>query len=437
VANSEFLRSYQPGLKAALAAVRESPAATLDDQFWATMTEHTQTLKASTDRFAKYKVKDVDGAKLRPFLDQEQALAGDVATFRILPDQKLTEGNGPILANAEEALKTACDTIRPEFIEQALSNTLARLRAQALIDVSRELLAVSAGPRPGVAPANAPANYVRPSLDIRLMAAGAVMNSALLGGIVESLASMRDWLIERLEQQGATHCTLLCQLMALTLPARGAMEETNVFAASSTTEVLVAAVREVLQSCFCNSLIPPCAPCEDAGVLLACLTVKDCQVVDICNLDRKFVITGPNIRYWFPEIGRMGEVLEKWCCPSCHPECVDNRDVALAAPATYEEQVGAALGRAPAYTKLAISSIIEPSGPLRGPLEFMAPMISSWRAAEDATLSSVLNPGGATIELQKNLENALTEIKNLKREQTRLRDRMSKIEAKKPAEPKP
>ena len=133
----------------------------------------------------------------------------------------------------------------------------------------------------------------------------------------------------------------------------------------------------------------------------------------------------------------MGEVLEKWCCPSCHPDCLDNRDAALPVAATYEEQVGAALGRAPGYTKLAISSIIEPSGPLRGPLEFLAPMISSWRTAEDATLRTVLNPGGAAMELQKNLESALTEIKNLKREQTKLRDRMAKIEAKKPAEPKP
>jgi hypothetical protein len=250
------------------------------------------------------------------------------------------------------------------------------------------------------------------------------VNRQFFRGMVESLASMRDWLIERLEQQGATHCTLLCELMALVLPGQGSVDETGASALSSAGEFLSCATQEVLRSCFCNSLIPPCAPCEDAGVLLACLTVKDCQVVDICNLDRKFVITGPNIRYWFPEIGRMGEVLEKWCCPSCHPECEDNRDAALAAPTTYEEQVSAALGRAPAYTKLAISSIIEPPGPLRGPLEFLAPMISSWRAAEDATLRSVLNPGGAAIELQKNLEGALNEIKNLKR-------RMSKIEGKK------
>jgi hypothetical protein len=433
VAASEFLRDYEPGLKAALTAVRENPAPALDEHFWDTrIKEHTQALRISSDRFAKYKVKDVDDAKLRPFLDQVLELSSDVARVRIHPDPRLVEKHHEILAEAEEKLRAACDSIRAELIEHALPNTLARLRAKALLDVTRELVDESARLRGGRELEIAPANQSSHNLEFRLLAFGSVVNRPFLVGMVESFASMRDWLIERLEQQGVTHCTLLCQLMALSLPAQGAVNETNLSAVSSTAEFLRCAVQEVLRSCLCNSLIPPCAPCEDAGVLLACLTVKDCQVVDICNLDRKFVITGSNIRYWLPEIGRMGEVLEEWCCPSCHPESEDKRDRALPAPTTYEEHVGAALGRATGYTKLAISSTLEPPGPLRGPLEFLAPMISSWRTAEDAALRSVLHPGGAAIELQKNLESALNEIKNLKREQTRLRDRMAKIEAKSP-----
>jgi hypothetical protein len=51
-------------------------------------------------------------------------------------------------------------------------------------------------------------------------------------------------------------------------------------------------------------------------VLLACLTVKECQVTDICNLERTFVLTGPTLRYWIPEIKRLGDAIERFCCPS-------------------------------------------------------------------------------------------------------------------------
>jgi hypothetical protein len=68
-------------------------------------------------------------------------------------------------------------------------------------------------------------------------------------------------------------------------------------------------------ACECEAFNPPCAPCDDQAVLLACLTWEDCKVVDICNLVRKWVITGPNLRYWAPPLGEIGEYLERMCCP--------------------------------------------------------------------------------------------------------------------------
>jgi hypothetical protein len=51
------------------------------------------------------------------------------------------------------------------------------------------------------------------------------------------------------------------------------------------------------------------------------LEVKDCKVIEICNLERTFVLTWPTIRYWIPEIGRLGNAIEKLCCPSyCEEE---------------------------------------------------------------------------------------------------------------------
>jgi hypothetical protein len=54
------------------------------------------------------------------------------------------------------------------------------------------------------------------------------------------------------------------------------------------------------QECICPSLLPPCPPCDDLGVLLACLEVESCEVVRICNLERTIVPTPVALRHWLP-----------------------------------------------------------------------------------------------------------------------------------------
>jgi hypothetical protein len=73
-------------------------------------------------------------------------------------------------------------------------------------------------------------------------------------------------------------------------------------------------IRSSLQECFCDSILPPCAPCEDQGVLLACIGMLDCDVVSICNMERRFVLTPVTMRYWFPEIDAAFETFEQVCC---------------------------------------------------------------------------------------------------------------------------
>lgn len=77
---------------------------------------------------------------------------------------------------------------------------------------------------------------------------------------------------------------------------------------------LVAIWRRFWKDCACRALLPPCTPCDDLGVLLACLEVENCEVVKICNLERKLVPTAAALRYWFP--GRLGERL---CCTGLSP----------------------------------------------------------------------------------------------------------------------
>jgi hypothetical protein len=70
---------------------------------------------------------------------------------------------------------------------------------------------------------------------------------------------------------------------------------------------------EILKECMCMALNPPCAPCDDTGVLLACLKIKDCEVIEICNLHRRFVMTPVALRYW-SSFGTVERFAERLCC---------------------------------------------------------------------------------------------------------------------------
>ena len=67
--------------------------------------------------------------------------------------------------------------------------------------------------------------------------------------------------------------------------------------------------------CVCAALNPPCASCEDTDVLLACVEVRDCEVVSICNAERDYVVSGSALRYWLP-VGLLHQRIESLCCPA-------------------------------------------------------------------------------------------------------------------------
>jgi hypothetical protein len=80
-------------------------------------------------------------------------------------------------------------------------------------------------------------------------------------------------------------------------------------------------LQRYLRECICSALNPPCPPCDDPAVLLACLRVEGCEVRDICNLERTFVLTPVAFRYWMPFLRSFGNILERMCCDSdaCDP----------------------------------------------------------------------------------------------------------------------
>jgi hypothetical protein len=70
---------------------------------------------------------------------------------------------------------------------------------------------------------------------------------------------------------------------------------------------------EILKEGMCMAVNPPCVACDDTGVLLACLKVGDCKVIEVCNLHRRFVMTPVALRYW-SSFGVVERFAEKLCC---------------------------------------------------------------------------------------------------------------------------
>ena len=58
------------------------------------------------------------------------------------------------------------------------------------------------------------------------------------------------------------------------------------------------AIWRYYNDCDCAAMNPPCPPCDDPGVLLACIEVDHCDVVRICNTVREYVYAPSTLRYW-------------------------------------------------------------------------------------------------------------------------------------------
>jgi hypothetical protein len=426
VADHQFLGRYLRSLEEALQKIRQQPVPPIDAQFWQQIKEHTSASSNLLEGFEN------DEEKLRPVLEQTLNLAGDVARVLLQPHPRaLRKPELESLEHAESVLKRACEAIRPELIEQAHSATLARVSGLALFDIARELAAESLRLRSAADTAGGFESDFLDSIPARLLVERVIFDRSIARAVLHALASMRDWLVARLEQPGGTDCDLLCRVNAVSLRGSPAATDPNESLANHVVkagEIFIPAVRELLRNCACDALIPTCAPCEATGVLLACLTVKDCKVTEICNLERKFVLTGPNIRYWLPEICRKGKELEKWCCPPCHREGEETAPDDEFAHRTDEGGFVTAMGSAPGFPGLVLSVLLEPRAAHESSRSSLARNILQW-LAETGGSGEVMRFGGET-GLRRQLENALAEIGALRRDQAKLRDRMSKIEAK-------
>lgn len=106
-----------------------------------------------------------------------------------------------------------------------------------------------------------------------------------------------------------------------------------------------------VDACTCSAFNPPCPTCSDDAVALAKVRIDGCELVDVCALARRWVLSPRALSYWFPIIEAMRETLEQVCCGSAEDgsfrgivRATSNRleqDMeALDYNATLQEQVG-------------------------------------------------------------------------------------------------
>jgi hypothetical protein len=343
------------------------------------------------------------------------------------------------LGAAITLLGTAHKTINASIIRRAFPTTLRRGYATALMEVTGQLAGAHSSRDTSERILIAPEFK---TMTMKVMAAGVAYTPAFHVLLAEALRSLQQWLQNRLQQsQGQTICNLLSEVDAVVLPSPAPAGDVTSSGASSIVSaegILCRIVQQYLRNCFCNALLPACPPCDDPGVLLACLTVKDCCVKDICNLEREFVISPAAVRYWIPEIQRMGEAIEKWCCPSRYEKCEDEKR-------GYESEfLSGALGQPPAYAELALAMIADACPPpvqaeqaQVKPLSFLAPLVSKWRLAEEKLEQDAAaeTANAATAALERRVSELAKELKDLSAEQAKFQERYTKDKKSRSQEP--
>ena len=241
---------------------------------------------------------------LRKALDEVHALGAATARFHLLSDEdraKALEDHGGLEA-ALVANQRALAQAAPTLVEQAgkfLVSPFERAMAQSIVAETRKYT------DPELAPAE------RQTQQAYVYAYDGLATPAVDAQASEMLARFKAWLLRKIDECPPTgQCCLEAEVNAIQLPSGEEAPEAGYRA----LEKLSRAFIRYLLDCICAALLPPCPTCEDPAVKLACVQIDDCDVCEICNLERTFLLTEPNLRYWIPLLHAFGQGLERLCC---------------------------------------------------------------------------------------------------------------------------
>jgi hypothetical protein len=167
------------------------------------------------------------------------------------------------------------------------------------------------------------------SYEALVFAAGAPHSAIVQRTLVDVLADVRRDLLDRIRDAPRTHCDLVREIDALLLPSPsgGAIGRGDGDALIGAANRVTAALLRYFQDCFCAALNPSCGSCTDPAVLLACLRVNDCEITDVCNMGRRWILSAANLRYWLGPLRVVNRLLEAACCePIPPPRELPHRD---------------------------------------------------------------------------------------------------------------
>jgi hypothetical protein len=253
-----------------------------------------------------------DERALRLDVARVQLLTGAITRFRALPKAKRTAalkanaGLDQLLKEAAHAVAEAGPRIEA-LAPEVLKNPAARTEADESVRLAHKYVLEEGS------------EERFDTVEAKMVALNTPVSFRQVNRLKTDGTLLKDWLLDKLAgATNLTRCDLYERLRRVQVDAvagnttEGDLAEIN--ASAGAVKELVQILIEYLIDCICLALNPPCQPCEDRSVLLACLTVKDCEVIDICNMSRRFVLTPVAMRYWLPPIGTIGDLLEKLCC---------------------------------------------------------------------------------------------------------------------------
>jgi hypothetical protein len=277
------LKAYGDAMVAAVQAAEHPPAFTTTD----------------TDRLNKLLAEgDQQGAdRIRSTTEYVRELVAVLARYNLAKDRPPLDD----LDSARVVLDTDVKALQ-ETVTATWADPLDRVAVGALLAQAAQL-AKPAGTQPE-------------AVQLAMLAQGRPLDEAVLGILSSDAAAVMEWLLARLDTNPVrTDCELGSLVAAVPVNSVTTRDPSSVRSLGQANGKLVELLIRYVVDCVCAALNPPCAPCEDTGVLLACLEVRDCKVIRICNSERDYVISGSALRYWLP-VQRLEEYIEDFCCPT-------------------------------------------------------------------------------------------------------------------------
>jgi hypothetical protein len=320
----------------------------------------------------------------------------------------------PSLEQARPLLKDAQELV-PRALESAGLAPLDAAYSQATL----QLAEASVTPAP------------QPSYSQLLFAYGAPLTPTLYAALQTSHTAVAAFLAaRRLETRQLSDCELERALRGLRSLETGALDARLVAQATFQLQLLRQILLRFIYHCLCSALNPPCQSCDDPAVLLAAVCMQDCVVTDVCELERRFVITWPNVRYWLHfsvspfDIDAIGQGIGRLCCMVS----------ALGSGCTSKDPGSPGMGRLEAagsavdVAGLALGNLFAQKGPENAQLAQLFSLVQPIVTMAPASIPAAPTANVPDVELQRRIDDAVrAAMANTNQELTLLRAEVDRL----------